>query len=98
MAYFFVRRPKHLTPGHLAYNSYRRHSRRLGWSFPCPMLEFGQALQVKACPIPQMQALGGRETPALQCGHQRWQQMEAMCSQVAYSALITQRILEKLGF
>ena len=65
---------------------------------PLPMLEFSdKALLLKACTNPRMQALRGRRDLPSMWTSSVWQQMEAMCSQVAYLALITQRILEKAG-
>jgi hypothetical protein len=65
---------------------------------PLPMLEFSdKALQSKAYTNPQMLALRGRRDLPSMWTLSVWQQMEAMCSQVAYLALITQRILEKAG-
>ena len=65
---------------------------------PLLMLEFlDKALLLKACTNPRMQALRGRRDLPSMWTSSVWQQMEAMCSQVAYLALITQRISEKAG-
>jgi hypothetical protein len=56
-----------------------------------------KALRSKACTNPRMQVLRGRRDLPSMWTSSVWQQMEAMCSQVAYLALITQRILEKAG-
>jgi hypothetical protein len=65
---------------------------------PLAMLEFSdKALLLKACTNPRMLALHGRrDLPSMWISNV-WRQMEAMCSQVAYLRLITQRILGKAG-
>ena len=65
---------------------------------PLPMLDFlDKALLLKAYTNPRMQALRGRRDLPSMWISSVWQQMEAMCSQVACLALITQRISEKAG-
>ena len=65
---------------------------------PLLMPEFlDKALRSKACTNPRMQALRGRRDLPSMWTSSVWQQMEAMCSQVACLAPITQRILEKAG-
>ena len=65
---------------------------------PLLMPEFlDKALLSKACTNPRMQALHGRtDLPSMWISSVS-RQMEAMCSQVTYLALITQRISGKAG-
>ena len=65
---------------------------------PLPMLEFlDKALLLKDCTNPRMRALHGRrDLPSMWISNV-WRQMEAMCSQVTYLRLITQRTLERAG-
>jgi len=65
---------------------------------PLAMLEFlDKALLLKACTNPPMLALHGRrDLPSMWISNV-WRQMEAMCSQVTYLRLITQRISGRAG-
>src|SRR5882724_3523648 len=65
---------------------------------PLFMLEFlDKALLLKACTNPRMLALHGRRDSPSMWTSSVSQQMEAMCSQATYLALITQRISGKAG-